>query len=86
MSERLFGRTPWSTVPLPEPIHVEPGKSYQVTYDLDTPAIREIPDGDQVPADAIRFSVPGTVTVVTLFHPDTLTPGPAVFYLPEEPQ
>lgn len=77
--ERLYGDSPWKMIPLPEPVHVEAGKSYHVDFDADgVPFVKEIPSG------GVTFPGGGTITSVALFGPDSLARGPALHYYPEE--
>lgn len=55
----------WQTYPLPEPINVEAGKTYEVTWDNEgAPSLKEQPDG------GLLFEKDGAVMAVGLFVPD----------------
>ena len=58
----LFRESPWKSIPLPEPVHVEPGKHYVMDIDAETgqPSVREAAAG-------LTFPQAGTITALMVF-------------------
>lgn len=63
MPAQLFNSAPgrWENIPLPEPVHVEAGKHYEVGVDGSAAYLREVAEG------GITFKTDGTVTAVYVF-------------------
>ena len=62
MGSSLFGKGPWDTFMLPEPVAVRPRQRYEVGIGDDhVPYIRETESG------GLTFPTPGTVTAVAIY-------------------